>query len=301
MRTQTLILALACAQIFLACDSTESGLKPVGGEQVLPAEVERFVRRAHLDMVAKAATDDFVSEKRDAIIAGGNTAAVRAEVATELIATPEWATAFAEELEQRTFAGDGYDFAYNFLCGQARGNPGCSDCTANQDPCQGCTCTQVTTLLEERTGLENIGADLASGDATTGEVERRVAASQGYRFGRSIPGLATNLFEHFLDRVAEADELANASALIVGFVAAQGNAAGLLFHRHGSNYVDLIDILFTSELYREAVVSRTFERLLGREPSPAEIAHFIKDLDPDAVSSVDVTNAIVSSGEYFNQ
>jgi hypothetical protein len=75
----------------------------------------------------------------------------------------------------------------------------------------------------------------------------------------------------------------------------------VLFHRHGSSTADLVDILFESENYREAVVDRAFARYLGRAATPAEMAHFaaqLDDTDPDARG---VIEAVVSSREYFAQ
>ena len=89
----------------------------------------------------------------------------------------------------------------------------------------------------------------------------------------------------------------NARALIFGSIV-EGTPAGLLFHRHGATYEDLIDIIFTSEPYRDAVVGGAFQRFLGRPARPAELIVFT----PTAASAGDVrpvVQAIVSSGEYF--
>jgi hypothetical protein len=73
-----------------------------------------------------------------------------------------------------------------------------------------------------------------------------------------------------------------------------------MFHRHGGNYADLIDIIFDDEVYREAVVAGVFDRYLARQPSSAELAHFVGALaaaDPDARP---VIEAVLSSKEYFD-
>ena len=80
-----------------------------------------------------------------------------------------------------------------------------------------------------------------------------------------------------------------------------GSPAGLLFHRHGSNYEGLLDILFGSEVYREAAVSAVFARYLGRPAGLAEMAHFSAELDADSPDLRPVVRAVVSSQEYFDQ
>jgi hypothetical protein len=80
-----------------------------------------------------------------------------------------------------------------------------------------------------------------------------------------------------------------------------GTPAGLLFHRLGGNYADLIDIVFHSEVYREAMVHRVFDRYLARAPSSAELAHFATTLDATDPDQRGVVRAVVSSREYFEQ
>ncbi len=77
--------------------------------------------------------------------------------------------------------------------------------------------------------------------------------------------------------------------------------AGLLFHRHGSSYQDLLDIIFQSEVYREAAVSAVFARYLGRSALLQEMAHFSAQLDADAPDVRPIIRAVVSSQEYFEQ
>ena len=108
------------------------------------------------------------------------------------------------------------------------------------------------------------------------------------------------LFSDFLARTAEDDEIENGRAMIIGSIIA-GSPAGLMFHRHGATYGDLIDIIFTSEIYREAIVRRVFLRYLSREPNAAELAHFVTVLDANAPDARTVVRAVVSSREYFDQ
>ena len=74
-----------------------------------------------------------------------------------------------------------------------------------------------------------------------------------------------------------------------------------MFHRHGSNYADLLDIIFTSEVYREALVRRVFERYLARSPKAIELAHFVTTLDATDPDVRGLARAVASSREYFDQ
>ena len=75
----------------------------------------------------------------------------------------------------------------------------------------------------------------------------------------------------------------------------------LMFHRHGANYADMIKIIFESEVYREAMVRRAFERYLARSPSSPELAHFTTTLSATDPDMRPVVRAVVSSREYFEQ
>ena len=98
-------------------------------------------------------------------------------------------------------------------------------------------------------------------------IERRYAKAAGYFVLAGTPeGRVRTLFDDFLSRPAELDEVENGRSMIFGSIL-PGSPAGLMFHRHGSNYDDLLDIIFDSEVYREAMVRRVFERYLARSPS----------------------------------
>ena len=107
------------------------------------------------------------------------------------------------------------------------------------------------------------------------------------------------LFDDFLARPAEPDEIENGRAMIIGAFFPT-SPAGLMFHRHGSNYDELIDIVFDSEIYREAMVAMVFDRYLARAPSPAERAHFVSVLDPAMPDARPVIEAVLTSREYFD-
>src|SRR5258705_2398387 len=103
-------------------------------------------------------------------------------------------------------------------------------------------------------------------------------ASGCYAVTGAAEARVTALLDDFLARTAEADEVENGRAMILGSLI-PGAPAGLMFHRLGATYADLIDIVFHSEVYREAMVARGFQRYLARSPGAAELAHFVPTLD----------------------
>ena len=88
--------------------------------------------------------------------------------------------------------------------------------------------------------------------------------------------------------------------MIVGAIF-PGSPAGLMFHRHGSNYADMINIIFESEVYRESMVRRAFNRYLAREPSSLELPYFATTLDATKPDMRSLVRAVLSSREYFEQ
>jgi hypothetical protein len=107
------------------------------------------------------------------------------------------------------------------------------------------------------------------------------------------------IFQSFVGRDAGPDERRNGASMIRGGILSPSAPAGVLFHRHGSSFTDLADIVFASEAYRESVVDRAFVRYLGRNATPAELAHFVAKVDEDAPDARPVIEAVVSSREYF--
>jgi hypothetical protein len=291
--------ALACALVAaVGCSEGESDLFPVGSGESSTVAQEHFLRRLHLDLTAAAPSDEQMASGKKRLAEQGNVPATRGEIAAELLESPQFAELFVSELENRVFAGQSLEDAYGFVCVTIRAvetqcNEGCDPA----DPCA-CACPQLTPLVAEREVLRGAPDALVAGTTGTMEVERLYGSSTIVQFlGGSVEGIADTLWQNFLGRPAEADEVRNARALILGSIV-EGTPAGLLFHRHGATYEDLIDILFTSEPYRDAVVGGAFQRFLGRPARPAELIVFT----PTATSAGDVrpvVQAIVSSGEYF--
>lgn len=295
---------LACALVGLGCSERVEGVTPVGDDTPSEIEMERFARRLHLDLTGTVPADAYLTDAVARLGAAGNTATERGAMADELMATAEWAELQVSELENRAFAGETLDARYDFVCGIIRaGSAACGDCpVTGNELCSSCAaCPLLGELGTERDALAAAADDLASAAATLAEVERRYAESYG--FGRLITGpdqVTNDLFEVFLGRPAEAEELRNGRAMVIGSLVPP-TMAGLLFHRHGADYGDLVAILFESEIYREAAVARVFERYLGRLPSPAELSHFAGGLDPEAPDARPVVRAVVSSREYLEQ
>lgn len=299
-----LLVGLLTAGAACGGDSVD-GVSPVGGEEPSTVELERFVRRLHLDLVASPASDEYLADavaelEADGRASGGS-AAARASIADRLIESPGFARATIDELENRVFGGEDPDDRYALVCGIVRDTePACAGCPpGGADPCAGCDCAPLVLVFEDREAVQEAAADLGGGTSTSA-IERRFAESSALARLSSPDALAAQVFDIFLGRPAEADELANARSMILGAIL-PGSPAGLLFHRHGAGYEDLLDIVFESEVYREAVTSAVFERYLGRPASQAEMAHFSAALDAGEPDVRPVIRAVVSSQEYFEQ
>jgi len=290
---------VATSLCLAACDDTVSGQKPVGGDVDTEAEIQRYLRRAYLDLTGKVPSDADLAASTTRLRDANNTPTARGELIDELIAKPEFPKVWVEELENGIFGGNTLAQQYAFVCGIIRGTvPACNTCT-EQDSCY-CQCGPLATYKTERDGLEKTAADFQAGTKSS-EIERRYAMAFGYFVLAGAPeGRVRTLFDDFLGRPAEPDEIENGRAMILGAIF-PGTPAGLMFHRHGSNYTDLIDIVFDSEAYRESIVRRVFNRYLAREPSSAELAHFTPTLDATAPDARALVHAVVSSREYFEQ
>jgi hypothetical protein len=283
----------------VACSHTIDDQKPVGGLTDTEAEVQRYVRRATLDLSGRPPAESDLNAATQRLRDGGNTAAVRATFVDELIASEQYASLWVEELENGIFGGNMLDEQYAFICGLVRGiDQSCASCT-QQDSCK-CQCGQIPTLDAERTDLRKAAADFRS-NMPTSDIERRYAAAFGYFALNGDPeGRVIALFDDFLSRPAELDEIENGRSMIFGAIFPNA-PAGLMFHRHGSNYADMLDIIFDSEVYRESMVRRVFGRYLAREPSSVELAHFVTTLDAAKPDMRGLVRAVASSREYFDQ
>jgi hypothetical protein len=284
--------------IVAACHDTQLGNQPVGGSVDSDASIERFLRHAFLDLSGHPPSDSDLAATTQQLRDAGNTPSARRSVVAGLIAQDAFAKVWVGELENALFGGSTVDQQYALVCGIVRSSPGCSSCTA-VDSCM-CPCAAIAPLLTERTQLEQSAADFGSGTKSS-TIERRYAMAEGYYALAGTPeARVTTEFNDFLARTAEADEIENGRAMIIGSLI-QGSPAGLLFHRYGASYSDFIDIVFTSDIYREAVVRRVFLRYLAREPSPDELAHFSATLDATTPDVRDLVQAVTASREYFEQ
>ena len=290
-----ILLTLCCG-----CSQTVDGVTPVGGEQPSEAELRRFMRRLHLDLAGTTPDDTYLEDAVSRLLDDSSSAG-RAAMADELLARQEFADTYIAELENRVFGGQSAESRYQQLCGIARVVvPECMQCPMNGDACGDCGCAPIGIYALERGQILTAATDL-SGGLPTGALERRYAGTIAFRSVFNDPATqAVGFFDVFLGRPAELDEMDNAAAMIQGALL-PGSPAGVLFHRHGSDLTDFIDIVFTSENYREAVVQGAFQRYLGRRPTGVELSHFVASLDSSSPDAIGVIRALVSSREYFEQ
>ncbi len=292
--------ALALLLLAAGCSRDQAGNLPVGERGPSRIEQERYVRRLHIDLAGAAPSDEAVSAAVAELAERGNTAATRREMAQQLMAQPAFAEAWVGELVNRAFEGDSISARIGFMCGVFRTLDCSNQCSDDvTDPCADCDCSDLPEWMEERAHLEAAADDFHDG-ASTSSIERRFAMSDGFQFPLGPDAVADLLFEAFLGRPVEPDEQRNAAAMVQGsFI--PNSPAGLLFHRHGEDYTALIDIVFTSEPYRDATVDGVFMRYLGRHATPAELRHFSSQLDPANPDLRPLIEAVVSSKEYFDQ
>ena len=282
-----------------ACGETVGGQKPVGKTEDTDAQLQRYLRRAYLDLSGHGPSDAELGDATARLRTAGNTAASRGELVDDLIARDTFAAVWTGELENTIFGGNSVDQQYTTVCGIVRGTtPACMTCT-DADACA-CACPQLETLATERTGLRASAQDFLAGTQSSVIEQRHATASAYFALIGTPEARVKALFDDFLARDAEADEIENGRAMILGSLI-PGSPAGLLFHRLGASYADLADIVFHSEVYREAMVRRVFARYLARSPGAAELAHFVSTLDATNPDARGVVRAVVSSREYFDQ
>ncbi len=293
LRSITLVLCLA------ACDQTVAGGPPVGGSVDTDAEIQRYLRRAYLDLTGETPTEADLTASTTRLRDANNSPTARGELVAELVSKEEFANVWTEEIENGIFGGNSLTAQYDLVCGLTRGvEPACMSCQ-QADPCA-CACPQIAPLKLERDKLATTAADLHGGMKTS-TLEKRYATQTGYfALSGSPEARITALFDDFLARPPEPDEIENGRALIIGSII-PGSPAGVMFHQYGSSYAEMLDIVFGSEVYREAVVRRVFDRYLARSPSPAELAHFSATLDATEPDARSLVRAVVSSREYFEQ
>src|SRR6185503_8822543 len=89
-----------------ACDHTVDDQKPVGGHTDSEAEVQRYVRRAYLDLSGRPPADTDLNATTTRLRDANNTAAARAMFVDEQIATDAYAKVWVEELENGIFGGN---------------------------------------------------------------------------------------------------------------------------------------------------------------------------------------------------
>lgn len=284
------------------CRETDSGNIPVGTKEESPLAQERFLKRLGMDLTGQKPDESTLRDQRARLETEGNTPAVRGAIATELIRTRAFGETFVDEIEPRAFSGLRADTLYPLLCSAfAEAIPECASCVEQEgfydDPCA-CECADVAAFRSEWDSILAAPDDLVSGEASTSAIARRFAQGDGLiQGGGTAEGIAIALFDAFLGRAPEAEEIRNVRALTLGVEGVKG----ILFGKIGGDYADLVDIVFESPVYREASVGQVFSRYLGRDATPEELGHFTRQLDPEDPDVRGVIVSVVSSQEYFDQ
>ena len=112
------------------CENTVDDQIPVGGHTDTEAEVQRYVRRAYLDLSGRPPTDADLDATTIRLRDADNTAAARGSFVGERLAHDDYAKLWVEELENGIFAGNTLEMQYAFLCSIVRGGDrGCDSCT----------------------------------------------------------------------------------------------------------------------------------------------------------------------------
>src|SRR5829696_5558178 len=164
---------LATLLCLTACNDTIPAGKPIVTTVDTEAEIQRYLRRAYLDLTGAVPTDAELSAGTTRLRDAGNTAAARAALADELLAGEKFSKLWIEELENTIFGGNTLEQQYAFVCAIVRGIvPACQSCT-QQDSCA-CTCANLPAFNTERAGLRTTAADLRGGTKTS-SIERRYA------------------------------------------------------------------------------------------------------------------------------
>ncbi len=296
-----LALPALLAPLAAACTKEVDGLKPVGGAEDSLVQQQRFVRRLYLDLSSAPPTDAQVTAATDRL-AAANDAETRGAIAQELIEAPAFGATWVAELENRVFAGEQPENRFQLLCIVYRNfDPDCQACPdpVSGDQCSECGCYWIEAIAAERDLVYQSAGDVTNG-ITTSQIERRYAGGYAFRYFGSGESVTMSLWSMFLGRDAGPDEIRNGK-MMVNPINDTGAVVGVLFHRPGANYTDLVDIVFDSEAYREAVVDAVFLRYLGRNATPPELAHFAAMLDDDNPDSRALIRAVTSSREYFEQ
>ncbi len=296
-----LIISWAVVLGLAGCGESRQGLSPVLGDDVTPAQKERFARRLHLDLTGLPPSPEAQGAILLRLGEEGNTAETRGAIAAELLESPAARSLLVTEVAEAAYSGQSLDAGYDNLCEIAIFmDPECDACDY-EDSCS-CDCPQIQGLAAERKAFDALMEGLAKGGETrTSEIEEALCASSPFLFNNnSAEGIATQVFQVFLTRPPEPEELRNSRFMIFGTFVPPA-PSGLLFHRHGGSYEDFLGIVFGSEVYREAVVTRVFSRFLGRRPESDELRHFSASLDPERPDMRDMIHAVVSSSEYFHQ
>ena len=112
MRTRLLAILLCLA----ACDETVPAGKPVGTTVATEAQIQRYMRRAYLDLSGAVPTADELTSQTARLRDEGTTPTARGALVDELLAGEKFSKVWVEELENGIFGGNTLEQQYAFLC-----------------------------------------------------------------------------------------------------------------------------------------------------------------------------------------
>lgn len=161
-----------------ACDQTVAGGDPVGSSVDSDAEIQRYLRRAYLDLTGETPSEADLTASTTRLREANNSPTARGELVRELVGKQAFADVWTEETENKIFAGNTLESHYQLVCGLIRGtNDACLSCTPT-DNCA-CSCPAIAPFAPERAILATTAADLHGG-MTTSALEKRYAMQTGY-------------------------------------------------------------------------------------------------------------------------
>src|SRR5215468_10228020 len=119
-----------------ACGDTVTGNKPIGKTVDSDAQLQRYLRRAYLDLSGSAPGDGELGDATARLRDAGNTAASREALVDDLIGRDSFTMLWLGELDSGVFGGATLDQQYAFVCALIR---------ALAQPCMSCTATDACT------------------------------------------------------------------------------------------------------------------------------------------------------------
>ena len=146
IRAQTIHYCFTCLMSRLgACNETHGGNQPIGGDVDTEAEIQRYLRRAYLDLTGSGPSDAELAASTTRLHDGrqhvGGARRARRRAARQV----EFSTVWVEELENAIFGGNSISSSTTTSCARSsRPDPACKSCTLT-DSCA-CPCPPIVPL-----------------------------------------------------------------------------------------------------------------------------------------------------------